>query len=126
MINFKRLKNKKVVVMGLGLLGGGVETVRWLVKKGANVLVTDLKPKRELKESLEKLKGLPIKYVLEKHREEDFKNVDLIIKNPGVQKESKLAASGDIVLLSPGCASFGIFQNAYDRAIQFIKAVKNL
>ncbi len=43
-----------------------------------------------------------------------------------VNLASKLAESGDIVLLSPGCASFGLFQNAYDRGDQFKKAVLNL
>ena len=51
-------KDKKVTVMGLGLFGGGVATVNWLVKHGAKVTVTDLKTKRELKSSLNKLTGL--------------------------------------------------------------------
>ncbi len=88
-MDFQNLKNKKVVVMGLGLLGGGVETVKWLVKKGAHVLVTDLKTKKELKDSLNKLKHLPVKYVLGKHREKDFAQADLIIKNPAVPRDSK-------------------------------------
>ncbi|MCX7778882.1 MAG: UDP-N-acetylmuramoyl-L-alanine--D-glutamate ligase [Patescibacteria group bacterium] len=88
-MDFQNLKNKKVVVMGLGLLGGGVETAKWLVKKGARVLVTDLKTKNQLKKSLNDLKGLSVKYILGRHREEDFKKADLIIKNPGVPKESK-------------------------------------
>ena len=36
------------------------------------------------------------------------------------------ASSGDIVLLSPGTASFGLFKNVYDRGGQFVEAVKNL
>lgn len=88
-INFQNLKNKKVVVMGLGLLGGGVETVKWLVKHGAKVLVTDLKKKKQLKKSVKKLKGLKIRYILGRHQAKDFREADLIIKNPGVPKESK-------------------------------------
>ena len=89
LMDFQNLKNKKVVVMGLGLLGGGVEVVKWLYKKGAKVLVTDLKTKKELASSLAKLKGLKIKYFLGKHREQDFTKADLIIKNPGVLRDSK-------------------------------------
>jgi len=81
-------KNKKVTVMGLGLIGGGAGTVKFLVKKGAQVLVTDLKTKKELKESLKKIKGLPVKLVLGKHRPQDFIYTDLIIKNPGVPDNS--------------------------------------
>ncbi|PIR41693.1 MAG: UDP-N-acetylmuramoyl-L-alanine--D-glutamate ligase, partial [Candidatus Yanofskybacteria bacterium CG10_big_fil_rev_8_21_14_0_10_37_15] len=33
---------------------------------------------------------------------------------------------GDIVLLSPGAASFGVFKNEFDRGEQFNKIVKNL
>lgn len=33
---------------------------------------------------------------------------------------------GDLVLLSPGAASFGIFKNEYDRGDQFVKLVKKL
>jgi UDP-N-acetylmuramoylalanine--D-glutamate ligase len=39
------------------------------------------------------------------------------------QEESK---KGDVVLLSPGCASFGFFKNEFDRGEQFVKTVKKL
>jgi len=81
-------KNKRVTIMGLGLHGGGVGVAKFFYKKGTKVLVTDLKTRKKLKESLRKLKGLPIKYVLGKHRKEDFINADLIIKNPAVHKSS--------------------------------------
>jgi UDP-N-acetylmuramoylalanine--D-glutamate ligase len=43
-----------------------------------------------------------------------------------VASASKAAKEGDVVLLSPGTASFGMFKNAYDRGGQFVEAVKNL
>ena len=84
----KLFKNKKVTIMGLGLLGGGVGVAKFFCKQGAEVLVTDLKTKRQLKESVDKLKGLSIEFVLGKHRKEDFINTDLVIKNPGVPADS--------------------------------------
>lgn len=76
-------KNKKITVMGLGLHGGGVGTVKFLVAHGAKVIVTDLNTKEKLSSSLEKLKGLKnITYVLGQHRMEDFSKVDMVIKNP--------------------------------------------
>jgi len=85
----KLFKNKKVVIMGLGLLEGGVGAAKFFCKQGAKVLVTDLRTKKELKSSLDKLKSLDIDFVLGKHRKEDFINTDLIIRNPGVPRESK-------------------------------------
>ena len=84
----KLFEGKKVTIMGLGLLGGGVETAKFFVKEGAKVLVTDLKTKEQLKESLNKLEGLNIEYVLGRHREKDFINADLVINNPGVPNNS--------------------------------------
>ncbi|MDW8296543.1 MAG: UDP-N-acetylmuramoyl-L-alanine--D-glutamate ligase [Raineya sp.] len=43
-----------------------------------------------------------------------------------VKKAYKLAKKGDIVLLSPACASFDLFKNYEDRGEQFRKAVKSL
>lgn len=86
MIDFK---NKKVLVMGLGLHGGGVAVSRWLAKKGARVTITDIKKKGLLRESVNKLRGLPVTYVLGRHREADFIRADFVIQNPGVPRESK-------------------------------------
>ena len=41
-----------------------------------------------------------------------------------VQSAIHQATKGDTVLLSPGCASFGMFKDYLDRAHQFRDAVK--
>ncbi len=83
-------KNKKITVMGLGLHGGGVGTVRFLSSAGAHIIVTDLKSKEELAPSLEKLKDLKnITYVFQQHRPEDFSSVDMIVKGPSVPWDNK-------------------------------------
>ncbi|MBU3934912.1 UDP-N-acetylmuramoyl-L-alanine--D-glutamate ligase [Patescibacteria group bacterium] len=43
-----------------------------------------------------------------------------------VRKSSQIAKKGDIVLLSPGAASFNLFKNEFDRGDQFIKYVKKI
>jgi UDP-N-acetylmuramoylalanine--D-glutamate ligase len=83
-------KNKKITVMGIGLNGGGVGIVSFLVAQGARVIATDLKTRDQLSGSLEKLKGLKnVTYVLGQHRREDFINVDMVIKNPLVPWDDK-------------------------------------
>lgn len=41
-----------------------------------------------------------------------------------VEAAQKMASEGDVVLLSPGAASFGLFQNEFDRGDQFRYRVK--
>ncbi|MBI5254300.1 UDP-N-acetylmuramoyl-L-alanine--D-glutamate ligase [Candidatus Falkowbacteria bacterium] len=82
-------KNKKVLILGLGILGKGVGDVIFFAKNGAKVLVTDLKTKKQLASSLKKLaKYKNVKYVLGQHRKQDILNADLIIRNPDVPLNS--------------------------------------
>lgn len=81
----KQFNNKKVLVIGLGLQGGGVGLVRFFSELGAKVTVTDLKTKEKLKNSIKKLNGLNIKYTLGKHKISDFTSSEYIFKGPSVK-----------------------------------------
>jgi UDP-N-acetylmuramoylalanine--D-glutamate ligase len=82
-------RNKKITVMGLGLLGRGVGDVAYLAESGADLIVTDLKSAEVLKESLDTLAAFPnIRYTLGRHEEADFKGRDLILKAAGVPLDS--------------------------------------
>lgn len=82
-------KEKKVLVMGVGLHGGGAGTVEFLARQGATITVTDLRTARQLAPTMQALKRLKgIKYVLGQHRTSDFRAADLIIKNPGVRRDN--------------------------------------
>ncbi len=83
------LAGKRVTVMGLGRFGGGVGVARYLVKQGADVLVTDLLPEGELAESLAKIEGLPIEYRLGEHNVSDFTTCDLLVANPAVKPDNR-------------------------------------
>lgn len=56
--------------------------------------------------------------------------VDVIVEtdnaNDAVAASYKIGKKGDVVLLSPACASFDLFQNYEDRGMQFKRAVKGL
>ncbi|HLJ82003.1 MAG TPA: Mur ligase family protein, partial [Ktedonobacterales bacterium] len=83
------LRGRRVLVMGLGLLGGGVAAARYAVEHGAaEVVVTDLRSPEILAPSMEKLAGLPIRYVLGRHDTEDFTHADIVVRNPGVPRHS--------------------------------------
>ena len=79
--------------MGLGLHGGGVATAKWLSRHGAKVTATDMRSKEILAPSVRALKGLPVRFALGGHVEEDFRTHDLVVANPGVPRESPYLAS---------------------------------
>lgn len=85
------VEGKRVVVMGLGRFGGGVGVTRWLAARGAaSVLVTDLDPAEKLGESLDAIRGLTDRGVVElrlgEHNVSDFTTCELVIANPAVPK----------------------------------------
>ena len=74
--------------MGLGLHGGGIATARFLARSGAIVTVTDTKDEDSLADSLASLEGLAIRFVLGRHEIDDFRDADIVIKNPAVRPDS--------------------------------------
>ncbi|GAC1683168.1 MAG: hypothetical protein PVS3B3_03700 [Ktedonobacteraceae bacterium] len=82
------LGGKRVLVMGLGLQGSGMAAARYVAQQGATVRVTDMKSPEVLASSIQALAGLPIEFVLGRHREEDFLWAEMVIRNPGVPRTS--------------------------------------
>ncbi|KKT22142.1 UDP-N-acetylmuramoylalanine--D-glutamate ligase [Candidatus Wolfebacteria bacterium GWA1_42_9] len=80
----KSISGKKVLLVGLGRLGGGVSTAKFLYKNDNILTITDLNTESELKKSVRQLKGFNIKFHLGGHKESDFKNNDIIVFNPAV------------------------------------------
>ena len=87
------LVGKRVTVMGLGLLGGGVGVARYLARQGARVTVTDLKGEDALADSVARLAGLPVTLHLGGHAEADFAEADLVVVNPAVPDGSPFLAT---------------------------------
>lgn len=94
---FSKFKNdfqgKRVLIFGLGLLGRGADVARVFAQIGSKVTVTDRKSDKQLKPSLDKLKGLPIKYTLGKHKQNDIDTSQVIVRNPDVEWHTDLLDS---------------------------------
>src|SRR5690349_18964763 len=83
------LRGKRALVMGLGVHGGGLGVARFMAGQGADVTVTDLRTPEQLQSSLGALAGLPIRFVLGRHDDDDFRNAEIVVRNPGVPRESR-------------------------------------
>ncbi len=95
-----------VTVMGLGRYkkGSGVGAAKWLMRHGAQLVITDLKDEGDLRDSIDEIMTWYTQYreeyedreiyapifVLGKHDEDNFTNVDMVVQNPGVVRESEL------------------------------------
>jgi len=100
-------KNRRITVMGLGLHGGGLGVAKWLMRRGAALTVTDLKDRtalawplaeldREYRRCLAKppfgLRPRRVRYRLGEHQEADFRQAEMVIRNPAVPRENRLLA----------------------------------
>lgn len=85
------VKDKKVTLMGLGVLGRGINVAKYLLDRGAILTITDLKSESELSDSIRELEPYrsKITYILERHRLEDFNQTDVVVKAAGVSKNNK-------------------------------------
>ncbi len=80
-------ENKKITVLGLGLLGRGVGDTEFLVQAGAQVVCTDTRSKEKLKDSITQVTiGNPtnLELIIGENRFEDFENRDFILTCPGM------------------------------------------
>ncbi|MBW7989397.1 MAG: UDP-N-acetylmuramoyl-L-alanine--D-glutamate ligase [Planctomycetes bacterium] len=81
---------KKVLIMGLGRFGGGVDCAEFAARAGAEVIVTDSASASQLSDSIEKLKDFTdIEFHLGSHDAADFKQADIIIANPAVPDDNE-------------------------------------
>lgn len=88
---FDRVKNKNILIQGLGLNGGGIATARFFLEKGIPVTITDLKDAEILKPAVKELNEYSslITYRLGSHVESDFARADIVVKGPGVPPNNR-------------------------------------
>ncbi len=79
---------KRIVILGLARQGSSL--ARYFARRGAEVIVSDLKSERELRAQLEALEGLPIRYVLGAHPSTLLDGADLLCLSGGVPADLPL------------------------------------
>lgn len=101
MNDLDRFHGRRVTVMGLGRFGGGVGVTRWLARRGARLLITELDTPDRLGPSIEAIADLvgqgQATLRLGGHDEADFTSADLVVVGPAVPRpwENRyLAAAG--------------------------------
>jgi UDP-N-acetylmuramoylalanine--D-glutamate ligase len=82
---------KRVLVMGLGRFGGGVDVAKSACSGGAKVTITDLASTEQLSHSVKQLEEFPnIEYHLGSHDPADFEASDIVVVNPAVPNDNEL------------------------------------
>jgi len=82
----------KVLILGLGKYprGSGISAALYFAKRGDEVTVTDLSTEKELAGNVKQLKKYKnVHFVLGRHRLEDVRKADLIVRNPGIRKNTR-------------------------------------
>ena len=103
-MNREFFAGKKVLVMGLGRFGGGVDVAKFAASAGATVVITDMASAEQLRDSVKQLEEFgDIEYHLGSHDVSDFEQADIIIANPAVPPDNeflKLAGRGNKFITS--------------------------
>ena len=76
------LKGKKVLVVGLARTG--IATAKFLKARGSLVTTTEVRPKEEMEEAVQELRGMDIATEWGGHQVETFLRQDCIVVSPGV------------------------------------------
>jgi len=82
----------KILILGLGKYpkGSGISAALYFAKHGDEVAVTDLKTEKELAGNVKQLKKYKnVRFVLGRHRLEDIRKADLIVRNPDIRKNTR-------------------------------------
>lgn len=105
------MKKPVILIMGGIDKGNDYEIIRGLVKEKVKAIVCLGKDNRKINEAFQD--DVPLM-------------VNTTSMKEAVDAAFHFASPGDVVLLSPGCASFDLFKNYEDRGRQFKQVVKEL
>jgi UDP-N-acetylmuramoylalanine--D-glutamate ligase len=123
-VNDSKATNVDSVVYGLGSYAGPLIWIAGGVDKGNDYSIIKDEVKKKVKALIclgkdnEKLKASFGEVLNQIYETQDVKEL--------VHRALDVASPGDVVLLSPACASFDLFKNYEDRGNQFRRAVLEL
>jgi UDP-N-acetylmuramoylalanine--D-glutamate ligase len=86
----KFFENKKVLLVGLGILGGGTSMAKFVLDQGGDLSVADLRDQDILQEEAAKINShaeklnKKVEYFFGPHTKEIFDNSDVVVFNPAV------------------------------------------
>ncbi len=86
------LRGKRALLIGLGQHEGGTGVIRFLVRAGADVTVTDRRDAAALDAAIRSLAELPVTYRLGGHDDLRVREYDLVVRNPAVPTNAPLLA----------------------------------
>ncbi|AQQ08818.1 UDP-N-acetylmuramoylalanine--D-glutamate ligase [Sedimentisphaera cyanobacteriorum] len=90
----EKLRDKTVLVMGLGKFGGGADAALYASKFAQKVTVTDLSNRDSLPQA-DALEAKDIQLVLGEHRESDFTECDVLIVNPAIAEDNRFVRKAE-------------------------------
>ncbi len=82
------LKGKRVMILGLARTG--LEATRFLIRRGAEVWVSDCKTRTELKNEVQALSALPVRFFLAGEEKSWLEGVELLVSSPGVPQTNAI------------------------------------
>jgi UDP-N-acetylmuramoylalanine--D-glutamate ligase len=86
----QELAGRRVLVMGLGRFGGGLDAAQFARRTGAKVTVTDLANAEQLSDSITQLREFPdVEFHLGGHDRIDFEQADIVVVNPAVPPDNQ-------------------------------------
>ena len=118
MAAIKSFKEPEIIILGGSEKGSDYSELGRVVARAKNIKAVILIGKTAQKIKSEIDKNNPLKSLV-------FV-VDLETMNGVVQRAAQLSEPGDVVILTPACASFDMFKNYKDRGQQFRNAVNKL
>lgn len=85
------IKNKRILILGLGI--SGLATIKALDKLGAKISASDRKTESELSDIIGEIENSHVELYLGARRP-NLRNIDLIIKSPGIPLENEILVEG--------------------------------